>query len=314
VPDDSVDMVLTSPPYFQLRDYGVAGQLGQEETVEGWVEGIRRISRELHRVLTPTGTLWLNLGDCYATGTGQGAPRKSLLMGPERLALGLIRDGWLLRNKIVWRKSNPLPTSARDRLACTWEAVYVFSKSTTYFFDLDAIRQPHTSAAAKRHRVTAAVRGREAWRGPNSGGTRGLQALKDAGLVGHPLGKNPGDVWTTASSNYRGGHRATFPIALVERAILAGCPEQRCARCRTPWRRSMIRAIGSSAVRGTLQPDCRCAGSAEPGLVLDPFIGSGTTAVVAEQWGRDWYGIELNRQYVEEAMLRINKATNGRAA
>lgn len=304
----SADMVLTSPPYFRLRDYGVSGQLGAEPAVDDWVDNLRALAQALHDVLTPTGTFWLNLGDTYATQARQGAARKSLLLGPERLALALLADGWLLRNKIAWRKANPMPTPVPDRLACTWEYVYVFAKSPGYFFDLDAIREPHTSRVGKRHRRTALVRGREAWRGANSGDAAGLLALKAAGLVGHPLGKNPGDLWITASSNYRGSHRATFPTSLVERAIRAGCPEARCSVCRVPWRRRVVRTIDGTAARQPLGPTCACNAPSEPGVVLDPFLGSGTTAVVAESLGRDWVGIELNPDFAREAETRIAAA------
>src|SRR5579875_2007584 len=109
LPDASVDMVLTSPPYFRLRDYHVSGQLGLETEVADWVLALRGIAREVHRVLVPTGSFWLNVADTYSTHVRQGAGRKSLLLGPERLALALIEDGWLLRNKIVWAKTNHLP-------------------------------------------------------------------------------------------------------------------------------------------------------------------------------------------------------------
>lgn len=311
LPDGSVDMVLTSPPYYQLRNYGVTGQLGEEANVEEWVDSLAAIADEVRRVLVPTGSFWLNAGDTYATHIGQGAARKSLLLGPERLALRLIADGWCLRNKIVWQKANPMPTSVPDRLACTWEALYVFTKQPHYFFGLDALRVPHASRPSKRHRTTSLVRGREDWRGPNAGGSSGLDKIKSEGRVGHPLGKNPGDVWRIASSNYRGPHRATFPVALAERAILGGCPEVRCTACRAPWRRQVIRAVGSTAVRGAIGPSCRCDAANEPGLVLDPFIGSGTTGVAAEAHGRDWLGIELNLGYVALATGRIHEARAG---
>jgi site-specific DNA-methyltransferase (adenine-specific) len=301
----SIDMVLTSPPYFRLRDYQVAGQLGAEPTVDAWAANLRRVARQLHRILVPTGTLWLNVGDTYATHRDQGAGRKALLLGPERLALLLAKDGWLLRNKIVWAKTNAMPTSARDRLASHWEALYLFARQPTYFLDLDAMRIPHTSPSGKRHRVTGAVRGREAWRGPNSDGASGLAAIKAAGMVGHPLGKNPGDVWHIATSNYRGSHHATFPTNLAERAIRAGCPEVRCVACRLPWRRRVIRSE-TTARLSDLAPGCGCGAHPEPGLVLDPFIGSGTTAVAAEGLARDWLGIELNPDFAAAAADRIN--------
>ena len=152
LPDASVDMVLTSPPYFRLRDYAVTGQLGLEPTVDDWVAGLRDVAREVARVLVPTGSFWLNVGDTYSTSERDGAKRKSLLLGPERLALALLEDGWRLRNKIVWQKANYMPTSVTDRLACSWETIYVFTSGDRYFFDLDAIRRPHTSTVPKTTR------------------------------------------------------------------------------------------------------------------------------------------------------------------
>lgn len=304
---ESVDMVLTSPPYFRLRDYDAEGQLGLEDHVDQWVASLRDTAREIRRVLTPTGTLWLNLGDTYAAHQRQGAQRKSLLLGPERVALALVADGWRLRNKIVWRKTNRMPTSARDRLACSWEYIYVFARDADYFFDLDAIRIPHTSRASKQR--PAAERAREAWRGPNGNDASGLALLKQRGLVGHPLGKNPGDVWDLASSNYRGSHHATFPVRLAERAIQAGCPEARCTRCRLPWRRAvsrkLIAGLGETAIRGMLAATCDCQAPSEPGLVLDPYFGVGSTALGAIEQGRDWLGIELNPAFAREAQQRI---------
>lgn len=307
LPSGSIDMVVTSPPYYRLRDYQAEGQLGLEAHVTGWVEAIRAVMGELHRSLTPTGSVWLNLGDSYATHTREGASRKSLLLGPERLALALIADGWTIRNKIVWQKTNPMPTSIPDRLAATWEVIYVCTKQPQYFFDLHAIRVPHTSRPPAR-RPDVVRPAREAWRGPNADSTSGLSVIKAAGMVGHPLGKNPGDVWQIATSGFRSSHHATYPVELARRAILAGCPEARCRGCRAPWQRPLIRRPEQTALRGELQSTCSCPPISEPGLVLDPFIGSGTTALAAEQLGRDWLGIELNADFAALATNRIAAA------
>lgn len=305
LPDGFVDCVVTSPPYFQLRNYQRDGQLGLEERVDLWVTNLRAVLSDASRVLMATGTVWLNLGDRYSTGR-EGAPAKSLLLGPERLALALIEDGWLVRNKIVWAKRNPMPSPVRDRLSCTWEVVYLLVRQRDYFFDLDAVRVPHTSTkgAAKTSRAWSVP---PAWRvSPSS--NSGLDELSASGRVGHPLGKNPGDVWHLSTGSYRGPHHAVFPVALIERPITAGCPERRCSRCRCPWRRPTIRRLGHLAVRGKLQPTCGCRASSEPGLVLDPFIGSGTTALAAEQHGRNWLGIELNPDFARLATARIRAA------
>lgn len=131
--------------------------------------------------------------------------------------------------------------------------------------------------------------------------------MKARGIVGHPLGKNPGDVWRLATAAGNGSHHAAFPDALARRCILAGTPEARCIQCRRPWTRP-VRRLGHAATRLALQPSCEHVDTGEPGVVLDPFMGSGTTAVVAEALGRDWYGIELNPQFADEAAARIADA------
>jgi DNA modification methylase len=306
LPAASVDCVVTSPPYFQLRNYQHDGQLGLEHHVQDWVAELRVVLRGVSRVLTPTGTVWLNVGDSYSTGGAQGAQPKSLLLGPERLALALMKDGWIVRNKIVWAKRNPMPSPARDRLAPTWEAVYLLVRQRNYFFDLDAIRVPHKT----KTKPSTPKRGWSVppdWRVTGSSNS-GLAALNAEGRVGHPLGKNPGDVWLLSTASYHGPHHAVFPEALVERTILAGSPEKRCTRCRSPWRRETIRQLGHLAVRGDLHPSCSCQALSEPGLVLDPFIGSGTTALVAERVGRNWLGIEINSKFARLAHERIAAA------
>lgn len=303
LPEATIDCVVTSPPYFRLRDYGQAEQLGLEGHVDEWVAQLRDVAREVGRVLVPTGTFWLNLGDSYSTHPREGAPRKSLLAAPERLLLALLADGWTVRNKIIWRKPNTIPSSVRDRLSTRYEVIYLLTRSARYFFDLDALRVPHTSVAKPRVRRRKGD-ARPAWLGPNSDGDGGLAAMHAAGIVGHPLGKNPGDVWDIAVSRYRGAHFATYPVELVERMLRAGCPEARCVACRQPHRRA-VRRLGQTATRLALAPTCGCQTAAEPGFVLDPFMGSGTTAVAAERLGRDWTGIELNPGYIDLARQRL---------
>jgi site-specific DNA-methyltransferase (adenine-specific) len=291
--------VMTSPPYFRLRDYRVDGQFGLEPTIEEWVDHLRPVLAECARVLVPTGTLWLNLGDTYSTRPAEGAPRKSLLFGPERLSLALIADGWIVRNKIVWAKTNTLPTSVRDRLATKHEVIYLLTRSWRYFFDLDSVRVPHLSRPPKPH-AESGPPGRPSWLGPNSDSDRGLSALRAAGRQGHPLGKNPGDVWSMSVSNYRGAHFATYPVALAERMLRAGCPEKRCSRCLAPWQRPRSRHR-----RRVPRPTCDCEAPSEPGIVLDPFIGSGSTAVAARRLDRDWLGVELNPDFRRLALERL---------
>jgi site-specific DNA-methyltransferase (adenine-specific) len=305
LPEAFVDCVVTSPPYFRLRNYQEPGQLGLEEHVQLWVNELRGVLAELARVLVPSGSVWLNLGDTYSTGR-EGAPIKSLLLGPERLALTLQADGWLIRNKIIWAKRNPMPSPVRDRLSSTWEVFYLLVRQRDYFFDLDAIRVPHASSKkpARKKRGWSVP---PDWRVSTSSNT-GLDALNAEGRVGHPLGKNPGDVWFLSTAAYRGAHHAVFPLALAERPILASCPERRCRRCRLPWKRATIRKLGHLAVRGELRATCGCGSDWEPGVVLDPFIGSGTTAIAAELHGRNWLGVELNPDFARLARERMAAA------
>lgn len=302
LPSESVDCVITSPPYFGLRDYGMSGQLGQEAHVDQWVENLRAVCRELYRVLAPHGSLWLNLGDAYSRHPRYGAPAKSLLLGPERLVRSLVRDGWLLRNKVVWAKLNPLPSPSKDRLTNSHEFVYFLAKRPSYYFDLDAIREPLTSV----RKPSKGSRTPQDALGVLAGGREGLVAMQRKGLSGHPLGKNPGDVWRIGSSSYRGAHFATFPPELVRRPLLATCPAKVCSKCCQPWRRSTQRVIFEE---GEPQPRplvaCGCAALTRRGLVLDPFFGTGTVALMAQRNGRDWLGIELNPDYLELAEDRL---------
>jgi DNA modification methylase len=311
LPTAAVDCVITSPPYFRLRNYGQPGQIGLEPNVDGWINELRSVLSALARVLKPTGSLWLNLGDTYSHHQRDGAGPKSLLLGPERVALAMTEDGWVIRNKVIWAKTNPMPTSVRDRLSCTYEVIYFAVRSQHYHFDLDAIRVPHRShlkrgspAAARR----AATARRPQWSGPLAGSNAGLDGMKARGLVGHPLGRNPGDVWTLPTSSHRGVHHAMFPLDLIRRPLLASCPEQVCAACGTPWERTRTRTLGHLAVRGELQARCECAAPTLPGLVLDPFMGAGTVAIAAESHRRDWLGIELGPEFARLAEQRIERA------
>jgi DNA modification methylase len=286
LPADSIDCVITSPPYFQLRDYGVTGQLGQEATVDDWVANLRAVFREVRRVLKPAGAVWLNLGDGFSKHARMGAQPKGLLLGPERLVVGLAADGWIVRNKVIWSKTNYLPSSVTDRLTLSWEPIYFLVKSRRYFYDLDAIRVPHTSQPKSRPTKSTQATG---WAGALAASRDGLVKLEVAGRVGHPLGKNPGDVWSFAVSNYRGAHFATFPEEMVRRPILATCPARVCGAC----------GVAQPA------PGCDCRARLVPGLVLDVFFGSGTVGVVARKLGRDWLGVELSPDFVRLAEQRL---------
>lgn len=280
LPDESVNCVVTSPPYFGLRDYGVPGQYGIEETSAAYVETMRAVFLEVRRVLAEDGTLWLNLGDTYSSKANAGssvsrtrrrdraeaqpvrhnttadAPYKSLLMIPERVVLELIGAGWILRNKVVWPKTNPLPESVTDRLSSSWEPIYMLSRSAKYWFDVDAVKQPATGLTPGNKAFDYGARG-----------GMGIQAA-------HRFGGNAGstlseprterrltDVWSMATASFPDAHFAVFPKELVRRCVLAGC-----------------------------KPG---------GVVLDPFSGSGTTGAVALRSGRRYVGIDLSEEYLE---------------
>jgi site-specific DNA-methyltransferase (adenine-specific) len=292
LPSASVNCAITSPPYFQLRNYQAPGQIGLEANVDGWVNALQPVFSEVARVLKPTGALWLNLGDSFSRHHRYGAPPKGLLLAPERLLLALVDDGWIVRNKVIWAKTNPLPSSVADRLTLTYEVVYFLVRSPRYFFNLDAIREPHRSTAAKRARPPLNLT--PDWAGPLAATLGGLRRARAAGTPGHPLGKNPGDVWQIATHGYKGAHFATFPEALVRLPLLATCPQAVCTACEQPWQR-----------KAELLVPCGCGAPTQPGVVLDPFFGSGTVGLAAQKLGRDWLGIELNPAYVRLAEARL---------
>jgi site-specific DNA-methyltransferase (adenine-specific) len=325
--DHSVDCVITSPPFFMLRDYGVDGQIGLEATVDQWVERLRAVFHEVGRVLSPTGSIWIDLGDSYSRNHTYGAPAKSLLLAPERLLLALARDGWIVRNKVIWAKPNPMPSSVSDRFTATYDSVYFLVRSPRYFFDLDGVRIPHTTGGSRSEK--RGPKSRPDWAGPLAGSNSGLHRARLAGVPGHLLGKNPGDVWRIPTAGFKGAHFATFPVALVERPLLATCPVKVCVVCGTPWtaepgktyvlgERKPASTVETHVRRypsrwrvlrqpGPLKSGCECKGATRPGLVLDPFMGTGTVAQVAECHGRDWLGVEINPSYVDLAWKRLGR-------
>lgn len=304
----SVQACITSPPYFQARRYGAGErELGQEPHVEEWVANLRAVAAEVARVLVPTGSLWLNVGDLYSRHERYGAPPKSLLLGPERLARELLESGWIVRNRIAWVKTTHLPSPVTDRLTNGWEYVLHLVRQRDYFYDLDAIRVP---LVTKRPSRTLAKMPDSAL-GALANHRLGLDRLAREGRAGHPLGKNPSDVWRLPPGRGVGGHFATFPEVLVRRPILASVPAKVCTLCGRPWRRSRRRVI---FLAGKPQPrplvPCGCDAPTRAGLVLDPFAGSGTTLKVARELGRDALGIELNPEYAELAAERAGFANS----
>ena len=315
LPDGSVDCCVTSPPYYGLRDYGVAGQIGREDTPEVYVARLTAVFRELRRVLADDGTLWVNIGDSYWGGKGRGGEstceyqvaryksgisftrpcsntgargvigprqgrhelikRKDLIGVPWMLAFALRADGWYLRQEIIWHKPNPMPESVRDRCTKSHECIFMLTKRESYYFDHKAIMEP------------AAYDGRQDTQAKTSpkyadGGTgikvqtfaaraheRWPNVLPACGGIADLPARNKRSVWTVATRPYVGAHFATFPEALIRDCIKAGCPPG--------------------------------------GVVLDPFMGAGTTAVVARKLNRNFIGVELNPEYVNLAEKRLRE-------
>ncbi len=282
LPDQSVHCCVTSPPYFGLRDYGMAGQIGLEDTPDAFVARLVDVFREVRRVLRDDGTLWLNLGDSYAAnrsyqvpstkggakhGPGQaaggkasavpdGLKPKDLIGIPWRVAFALQSDGWYLRQDIIWHKPNPMPESVTDRCTKAHEYVFMLSKSARYYFDAEAVKEEGVYPAG-----TKAAKGsadRQAQQGVNA---RPPEYKVYDGF------RNRRSVWTVATKPFAGAHFATFPPGLIEPCILAGSP------------------VG--------------------GTVLDPFGGSGTTAGVAMKHGRSAVLCELNPEYAALMPERI---------
>jgi DNA modification methylase len=295
LPDELVHCCVTSPPYWGLRDYGVDGQLGLEPTPEEYVANLVAAFREVRRVLRDDGTLWLNLGDCYngSGGAGgdynpgglkEGQPKypgrnisslkpKDLVGIPWRVAFALQADGWWLRSDIIWHKPNPMPESVTDRPTRAHEYIFLLSKSQHYYYDAQAIREPSSmplpSSDTKNKRNERKQGRRDKQRGHgrrHAGFNERWDQMSKAEQCA--MGRNKRSVWTVATRPFPEAHFATFPLQLIEPCILAGAP------------------VG--------------------GLVLDPFAGSGTTAVAAKRLGRQWLGIELNPEYAEMARRRID--------
>lgn len=358
LPDRSVHCVVTSPPYFRLRDYGYPGQIGLEETVDEYIAKLVEVFREVRRVLRDDGTLWLNLGDSYANDAkwggqsggkrvkqlhGKDATRdrarsgfqhKQLLMIPHRVAIALQADGWWVRSDIVWSKPNSMPESVQDRPSRSHEYVFLLAKSRYYYYDIDAIREPIAESTKRRYKY--------GWKGVAHQQHVGTQRTNNTGRwMGDPVakrrnalkGKNKKSVWVVAPKSYKKAHFATFPPDLITPCILAGCPQRTCSNCGEPYKRVVIREFvpqkdvspersrarnkmvdnrfagkprGSLRVKSIgFRPTCACDAYILPGIVLDPFIGSGTTADVAREWGRAFTGIEAKREYVQLACERL---------
>lgn len=317
MPSESVNCIVTSPPYFGLRDYGVAGQIGLEKTPAEYVATMVQLFREARRVLKSDGTFWLNLGDSYARTAGddslkavdtglstgrrgkskelyttgnnrpaEGFKPKDLYMIPARVAIALQDDGWYLRSEIVWHKPNAMPESVKDRPAKAHEMVYLLTKSPSYWYDWEAIQEPIAESTGPRmlrgvsdhHKNIDGAPGQipHSMNKPRTN-IRKQDMVGKATYTGFndrwdaqeeiPTHRNKRDVWTVPTKPFSEAHFATFPTDLIEPMILAGCPKG--------------------------------------GIVYDPFMGSGTTALVARKLNRHFIGSELNPEYIEIAKRRL---------
>ena len=285
-PDESIDTVITSPPYWSLRDYNIEGQVGLEPNFEDYLNKLWSIFDEIYRILKPTGSVWINLGDTYNNTTNGGKlasnksklcsgrgrnPKldnstfvkrkkqkyqsKSLLMIPERFAIGMIERGWILRNQIIWWKRNAMPSSAKDRFTVDFEKIFFFVKQKKYYFN--QIKEPNQDTYHGK-------------RGKNINRTKLQSAMQTQGIQDYyGKGRNKRTVWDIPTKAYKGAHFAVFPEQIPEICITAGCPKN--------------------------------------GIALDPFTGSGTTLAVADRLVCNWIGIELNSDYCALAKDRINQ-------
>ena len=283
---ESVNCCVTSPPYYGLRDYGHEGQIGLEQTPDEYVQKMVAVFREVWRVLRKDGTVWLNLGDSYNSGSGgyddkyKGAmtgrkdkvenilkqkrldsnlKHKDLIGIPWRVAFALQADGWYLRQDIIWHKPGPMPESVKDRCTKAHEYIFLLTKSARYWYDAEAIAEPAADPGDERHLRSDTRKLEERLCIDNGSRKRTGNATGDT--------RNRRSVWTVPTRSYPGAHFATFPPDLIKPCIKAGCPKT--------------------------------------GTVLDPFFGSGTTGLVAQELGRRWVGIELSSEYCELAKLRI---------
>ena len=282
IPDNSVDMCVTSPPYYNLRDYKNSGQIGAENTVKDFVENLCKVFDEIHRILKPTGSCWVNIGDTY--------DKKRLLQVPSRFEIAMCDRGWHLRNEIIWSKPNPQPISSKDRFWGNHEKFFWFVKDVKkYYFNRDAILVPQAEISIRRmfsknnmdKRKDFNASDKEGFAISSSNQDKHYARMREEMGIDKEFnyeeliksGKCPTrpefDTWSVPSVTYKGAHFAVYPPELIEKPILSCCPEQ--------------------------------------GIVIDPFMGSGTTGEVAKLNNRRYIGLELNPEYAILANERISK-------
>jgi DNA modification methylase len=287
MPNEFLDCVITSPPYWQLRDYGYDGQWGLEPTFQEYLEHLWEMMDEIYRALKPSGTAWINLGDTYARGSRKKDANndslrntnnkiepntkpqyngldKCLLLIPHRFGIGCIDRGWVMRNDIIWAKRNGMPESVNDRFTKKHEYFFFMTKSTEYYFDLDGIRSRHIHANDKRNNGERHI---------YKDGVKSLEnkMLATNAVSFNPLGKNPGtvsDFWDIPTKGNSDKHYASYNQELIHKPIIAGCPEN--------------------------------------GLIYDPFMGSGSTAIAALRRNRNFIGSEMSVEYTKIAEKKID--------
>jgi DNA modification methylase len=316
--DNSIDCCVTSPPYWGLRDYNNPDQIGLENSPEVYVHRMVKVFSEVKRVLKPTGTLWLNLGDSYAHNgaayhngkstligrkqgeemgqakrfvkEGSGLKPKDLVGIPWMVAFALRSAGWYLRQDIIWSKPNPMPESVKDRCTKAHEYIFMLSKSQKYYYDAAAIRDPASPSSILRwNQDLEQQEGSDRVPGKTNGKMKAVGGPKTDKQRGHSrrhngfnerwdkmtteeqmsFGANKRSVWSVSTKPFAEAHFATFPEELITPCILAGCPKE--------------------------------------GIVLDPFMGAGTTALVALSHGRKFMGFELNPEYIQIAEDRLKQ-------
>ena len=298
-PDECINSCITSPPYYGLRDYHNERQIGRETTVEEYLDRLIKVFKEVRRVLKKDGTCFIVIADSYAGSCGKGQstdlkyPKgrngqsssitqkvlgckpKDMLGVPWRLALALRDNGWYLRSDIIWHKENAMPEACRDRPSRSYEHIFLLTKSPKYYYDFDAMKEPVKTSSKKRY-----VRGRsENNKYLDEDAGISVQNINKARKYGEykgdniPQFRNKRDIWTINTTSFRGNHYATFPPKLAEICMVAGSPVN--------------------------------------GIVLDPFIGSGTIGMVALLQGRNYIGIEINEDYCKLARQRIREETEG---
>ena len=282
IPDASVDMCVTSPPYYNLRDYKNSNQIGAENTVSDFVENLCKVFDEIKRILKPTGSCWVNIGDTY--------DKKRLLQVPSRFEIAMCDRGWHLRNEIIWSKPNPQPISSKDRFWGNHEKFFWFVKDVKkYYFNRDPILVPQAEISIRRmfsknnmdKRKDFNASSKEGFAISSSSQDKHYARMREEMGIDKEFnyeeliksGKCPTrpefDTWDIPSVTYKGAHFAVYPPELIEKPILSCCPEQ--------------------------------------GIVIDPFMGSGTTGEVAKLNNRRYIGLELNPEYAILANERISK-------